>query len=182
MISQYKVKPRPIDESAGEQFFKRIFESRLHGMPVPDGVVEAQALKYPPLGELVAFRYDPKHKETLPVYDTLPLVLILSVKRTHFYGINLHYIKPSIRKKIMERLLSAKLATGDNQLLYIQKIAPVLNMLSQHTPFAPYFRNYLPEQLKSKIAVIGTDHWKAVSEMPLQNFKKVKENTVWSTR
>lgn len=182
MISQYKIKPQPVDPSTGEQFFKRIFESRLHGLPVPDGVVEAQALKYPPLGELVAFRYDPKHKETLPVYDTLPLVLILSVKRTHFYGINLHYIKPSVRQKIMKRLLDAKVASGDNQLLYIQKIAPVLNMLSQHTPFAPYFRNYLPEQLKSKIAVIGTAHWKTVSEMPLQNFKKVKENTVWSTR
>ena len=44
----------------------------------------------PSLGRLNLFFYDPKFKETLPYYDTFPLVLPLEGFRGGFLGMNFH--------------------------------------------------------------------------------------------
>ena len=41
-------------------------------------------------GKLNMFFYDPKHKKTLPYYDTFPLVLPLETYNDGFLGLNLH--------------------------------------------------------------------------------------------
>ena len=48
-------------------------------------------------GEMYLFFYDPKHKDTLPYYDRLPLVLPFRKVPDGFYGINLHYLPYMMR-------------------------------------------------------------------------------------
>ncbi len=55
-------------------------------------------------GKLLLFRYSAKYKDTLPFYDKHPLCYVLATESGAFYGINLHYTKPSNRMAIMRYL------------------------------------------------------------------------------
>ena len=67
---------------------------------------------YPMLGNMYLFSYDPKTKETLPYYDRFPLIIpfrpsVVSGKAGSgpgFYGLNLHYIPPRLRARLMDAL------------------------------------------------------------------------------
>lgn len=49
------------------------------------------------VGNLYAFKYDPKTKDKLPMYDKFPLAIILELKPGGFLGLNLHYLSKGQR-------------------------------------------------------------------------------------
>lgn len=44
------------------------------------------------VGNLYFFRYDPKHRLTLPLYDKYPLTIVVERYTDGFLGLNLHYL------------------------------------------------------------------------------------------
>ena len=54
------------------------------------------------VGKLYFFRYDPKHKATLPQYDKFPLAFILDLKEDGFLGLNLHYLPKGQRAAMLQ--------------------------------------------------------------------------------
>ena len=56
------------------------------------------------VGSMYMYRYDPKHKATLPYYDTFPLVFPINKVQGGFLGLNLHYLPPVLRAKLMDAL------------------------------------------------------------------------------
>src|SRR5690348_3007714 len=60
---------------------------------------------YPVGGAMYLFRYNPKTKETLPYYDTFPLVIPVKLLPDGFHGLNLHYLPPMLRAKLMMALM-----------------------------------------------------------------------------
>jgi hypothetical protein len=44
------------------------------------------------VGNMYFFRYDPKHKLTLPMYDKYPLAIVVDRYTDGFLGLNLHYL------------------------------------------------------------------------------------------
>ena len=58
----------------------------------------------PHAGKLNMFFYDPKYKETLPYYDTFPLVLPIEKYSNGFLGLNLHYLPIPLRIRLLDRL------------------------------------------------------------------------------
>ena len=57
-------------------------------------------------GRLYLYYYDPKHKDTLPYYDTFPLVYPYRLTPDGFMGYNLHYLPPAIRVRLMGELMN----------------------------------------------------------------------------
>lgn len=53
-------------------------------------------------GSLIRYRYNPKYKKTLKIYDKEPLTMVLELKPDGFYGINLHYLDNPTRRAIIE--------------------------------------------------------------------------------
>ena len=49
------------------------------------------------VGNMYFFRYDPKHKLKLPVYDMDPLVVVVDQYVDGFLGLNLHYLSKGSR-------------------------------------------------------------------------------------
>lgn len=54
-------------------------------------------------GHLYFFEYQAKSK-WLPYYDKFPLVYVLKDLGDEFYGVNLHYLKPKARVKVIQKL------------------------------------------------------------------------------
>jgi hypothetical protein len=61
------------------------------------------------LGNLYLYVYDAKHKSTLPVWDKLPLVILLGVPHGKYItGINMHYIPYLKRIQLMNQIQATK--------------------------------------------------------------------------
>ena len=56
------------------------------------------------VGNMYMFFYDPKTKDTLPYYDSFPLIVVVGPAEGGFYGINLHYLPPTLRAKFLDGL------------------------------------------------------------------------------
>lgn len=146
---------------------------------IPEGMVDITSRKTPPIGEIVLFKYDPKTKSKLPYYDENPLVLITSFNATGFSGINLHYIPPNVRKSIVAKLVEYK-DRSTNPHDYIRRALPLLSAMSANDVFGHSYKNYLGSHVRSRFAIVGVDHWKFVSALPLQKFKKESASKVWA--
>ena len=58
----------------------------------------------PKYGVMNLVGYDPKHKATLPYYDSFPLILPLEPAKGGFIGLNFHYLKPGARVAFLRSL------------------------------------------------------------------------------
>lgn len=59
-------------------------------------------------GSLIRYRYIPKFKKKLLVYDKEPLTIVLELKPDGFYGINLHYLDDTTHKNILDQKITVK--------------------------------------------------------------------------
>ena len=56
-------------------------------------------------GKMYLFMYNPKMAAKLSYYDEFPLVLPFNVIKGGFLGLNLHYLPPLLRMKLLDELL-----------------------------------------------------------------------------
>ena len=60
----------------------------------------------PIIGEVLLYQYSAKYAEQLPFYDKNPMTYIVAMENNSFYGINLHYTKPSNRSGVLDYILA----------------------------------------------------------------------------
>lgn len=125
-------------------------------------------------GNIYLYRYDPKTKDTLPYYDTLPVVLVLSLTNDGFYGLNFHYLPPASRLILLRKMQAFKLKSGEF-LLDHSKIKN-LDIFSEHEPT---FKRYLFSHIRSNIRMIPVEDWKHVVSLSLESFVKATKEEVW---
>jgi hypothetical protein len=70
----------------------------------PEPFRRIQDLTENSIGKMYSFVYDPKTKEQLPYYDIYPLVFPIEYYNDGFLGINLHYLPPVLRARLMDAL------------------------------------------------------------------------------
>lgn len=130
-------------------------------------------------GSMYLFSYDPKHKETLPYYDILPLVLPFRKVPDGFYGINLHYLPYLARFKLLGEL--SKLATDKNmnEKTKIQISWEILNGSSKFLSATACVKHYLNNHIRSSFLKIPFTDWITASMLPVENFKKSTKEKVW---
>jgi hypothetical protein len=129
-------------------------------------------------GGLYIFQYDAKHKDTLPYWDAMPLVLPFNTVPDGFLGINLHYLPYGLRFKLMGALLDVKHKTNDEstQQLFSWQL---LNSGARFPGVGACVKHYLKGQLRSRFLEIPTDDWLSASMMPLEQFQNSSKEAVW---
>jgi len=124
------------------------------------------------VGRMYMFYYDPKTKDTLPYYDSFPLVIVVGPAEGGFYGLNLHYLPPTLRAKFLDSLLDVT-----NNRLYDDstKFKISYNMLQRAAKmkyFKPCFKHYLNSHVKSRFAMIEPPEWEIATFLPTADWKK----------
>ena len=56
------------------------------------------------MGGMYMFVYDAKYQDTLPYWDRFPLVIVTDLTKNGFQGLNLHYLSPRDRVKLLDGL------------------------------------------------------------------------------
>ena len=92
------------------------FRSKLSSMGVSrNALMRDEQLKLvnksqPLIGSMNMFFYDPKHKKTLPYYDRFPLSVIVGPAEGGFYGLNLDYLPPVLRARMLDAVMDITLS------------------------------------------------------------------------
>ena len=133
------------------------------------------------IGSLFLFNYNPKTRQTLPYYDTFPIVFPFSITKTGFLGLNLHYLPPAYRAVLMDNLYNLINSTDfSKDSTRLAKITyAYLNSQKNLKSFAPCVKSYLNTNIRSNIAFIPPSEWELALFLPLQRFQKQSEATVW---
>lgn len=123
----------------------------------------------PRLGSMVMYQYDPKWKKRLPYYDTQPLIILLEKTTDGWYGINMHYLPPSIRAEILVEV-------GWTRRVALDKIA---RKLQQNEYLKHACKRYLSAQVTSRMSVVPRTEWEIVVQLPFEAFEKLTVQQVW---
>jgi hypothetical protein len=130
-------------------------------------------------GAMAMFFYNPKTKDKLPYYDSFPLTIIVDSAPGGFYGLNLHYLPPILRAKFLDVLLD-----NTNNKAYDEKTRFAVNYnylkKSARTKyFAPCFKHYLTDHVKSRFAIVPAPEWEIATFLPLADWQKASGNKVY---
>lgn len=132
------------------------------------------------MGNMYLFSYDPKHKETLPYYDRFPLIFPINKAKGGFLGINMHYLPPILRAKLMDQLYTVLNNKNFNETTRLQASYKILNGASKFKEFAPCVKHYLNAHVRSKPAYINPSEWDIALFLPMQKFVGASANKVYA--
>ncbi len=112
-----------------------------------------------PFGAMYMFFYNPKHRVTLPYYDSFPLVVMYGPAKEGFYGLNLHYMPPIIRAKVLDALLGSGGVPGK----YIK----------------PMIKHYLTRHVVGRFALVEQPEWEIATFLPTVQWEKSTATQVY---
>lgn len=133
-------------------------------------------------GSMYMYFYDPKHKKTLPYYDRFPLVVAVepTKKGDGFYGINLHYLPPVLRARMLDALLDTTNNKRYNDTTKMKISYSILKSASKLKYFKPCFKQYLNKHIVGAPSKVSATEWEMAVFLPVEQFKKATSSKVWS--
>ena len=126
------------------------------------------------------FQYEPKTAEKLPYYDRFPLIFMVGPAPGGFYGINLHYLPPQLRARLMDSLYEIKNNSRYDETTKLRISYEILNSSSKFKFFKPTFKHYLSSNVRSKFIEINSTEWDVALFLPTERFMKAKKTRVWA--
>jgi hypothetical protein len=130
------------------------------------------------VGNMYMFFYDPKMKDTLPYYDRFPLVIVVGKAEGGFYGLNLHYLPPILRAKMLDGLMDITNNRVYDESTRFNIRYNTLKRISRLKYYKPCFKHYLNSQVRSRFAYVQPPEWEIATFLPSADFSKGK-NTVY---
>lgn len=131
------------------------------------------------VGSMYMYIYDPKLKETLPYYDTFPLVFPYKKVPGGFYGINLHYLPYGLRFQLLQRLFDLATDTTITDSTRLVMSWKVLSASSKFAAVTPCVKHYLDAHVMSRFLQIPPKDWATAVMLPVERFVGATKNKVW---
>lgn len=148
-----------------------------NGLMVRDGIDSMKQNIKP--GELYFFYYDPKLKDTLPYYDSFPLVFPYKPAPGGFLGLNLHYLDYQERFALFRNLLKINGSILDDRTKMNYQWSNILAM--SNVPNAKKcIKHYLTDHVRSRYLKIEPDDWTTCMMLPVEKFVGESKERIWS--
>jgi hypothetical protein len=129
------------------------------------------------LGRMYSFFYDPKHKKTLPYYDTFPLIFPFATTTDGFMGINMHYLPLRLRANLMDQIYD--LASNDRYDDSTRLKLTYSTLKAASKIYHPTVKRYLKSHVKSRFLLIPSSDWDIALFLPTERFEKASKSEVW---
>ena len=131
-------------------------------------------------GAMAMFFYNPKTKDKLPYYDSFPLTIIVDKAEGGFYGLNLHYLPPILRAKFLDVLLDNTSNKAYDEKTRFAVNYNYLKKSARTKYFAPCFKHYLTDHVKSRFAIVPAPEWEIATFLPLADWQKSNGSKVYA--
>lgn len=143
---------------------------------IPDKAFSPQRDAF--IGGLFFYIYDAKHKDTLPYWDQFPLVIPIKPYNDGFLGLNLHYLPPIGRAKLMDLLQKYKRRSATPR-AYMRVSYEILKATVDDKMFQPCVHRYLTSHIASDIVKVSDEFWVRAAMLPVQKFVGATAQEVW---
>jgi hypothetical protein len=138
-----------------------------------------QSLSPNSIGKMYMFVYDPKMKDVLPYYDTFPLVFPIEFYGDSFLGLNMHYLPPAMRAKLMDALYLTINNEKYDKTTLLKISYQILSGASRYRYFKPCVKKYLMTHVGSPFIYIAPDEWDYALMLPTERFQKANKSVVY---
>ena len=157
-----------LDSTTGRKSYDW-YRKKVRSMTTPSArtlISQGKATIRPKYGIMNLFGYDPKHKATLPYYDTFPLIFPLEPAKGGFIGLNFHYLPYGARVAFLRSLANTTTDKRfDKKTRYNIKWRN--NQYMRKTA-----KHYLFNQVRSSFLNIPADEMAIAIFLPVARFKK----------
>lgn len=131
------------------------------------------------LGKLYFFTYDPKHKATLPYYDSFPLIIPFFKGRDHFKALNLHYLPPILRARFLDALYEIMSNERMDESTKFKMTYGLLKSASKYRFYKPCVKMYLHAHIRSRFLLVKPNFWEPALFLPVASWEKATAAEVW---
>ena len=121
-------------------------------------------------GHMYCYWYKAKHAATLPYYDRFPLIFPFRRVDEGFYGINMHYLHPRLRARLMDALWTTISDENMNEMTRLRFTYQTLMSAARFKYFKPCIKHYLNTQVGSRFIHIVPEHWEMALFLPMARF------------
>ena len=128
---------------------------------------------------LYFYSYYAKTAEELPYWDKFPLSIAVGPAQGGFYGLNLHYLHPTYRARLMDRLLDTVNNDKFDETTKMRLNYSLLTSVARLKYFKPCFKHYLYTQLESRIMLVPSSEWEIAMYLPTEKFTGANKKEVW---
>lgn len=133
------------------------------------------------IGRMYFFSYEAENKDTLPFWDAFPLIFPFAETQKHFYGINLHYLPPQYRAKLMDALYDLVNNDKYDKTTKLKLSYQVLNSVSKLSYFKPCVKMYLKSNVRSSFIQVEASEWDIALMLPIAQWRNASRQKVYST-
>jgi hypothetical protein len=143
---------------------------------------ETRAVDNTIIGTMYFFKYDPKWKHILPIYDKFPMVFPIERYLDGFLGLNLHYLNTDERLSLLGRLTkfaSNANLTPNTRLKLSYDLLQSSRALS--TESRPCVKRYLYSHVRSKFIQVLPAEWEKAAQLPIELFVTNKTHGRYKT-
>lgn len=130
-------------------------------------------------GSMYMFFYDPKTRETLPYYDSFPLIVAVGPAPKGFYGMNLHYLPIPLRAKFLDNLMEITNNNRYDESTKFQVSYEMMNASRKYRYFKPCFKHYLTSHVEGELAYIPPQEWEIATFLPTAQWNKGNMSQVY---
>lgn len=130
-------------------------------------------------GKLYLVNYDPKHKKTLPYYDSFPLIIPIERYKDGILGLNLHYLPPILRAQLLGALYDTLNNEKFDESTKMRVSYNILKGASKFEAFQPCIKRYLGKHFRSRFIRIPPVSWNTAVFLPVEDFQKKSKQQVW---
>jgi hypothetical protein len=131
------------------------------------------------IGNMYMFYYDPKYKATLPYYDKFPLIVMVDRAPGGFIGLNLHYLPPTLRAKMLDGLMDNLTDKKFDENTAFRINYQMLRQSAKLKYFKPCYKRYLTEHVKSRFAEVQSPEWEIAAFLPTAQWAKSSAANVY---
>ena len=179
----------PAKTRSARNWFRNLPEQTRGSTPnqIVNTAPKVQLTRQPQIGFMYNFFYDPKLKDTLPYYDMFPLIFPFkrgfararAIEGGSFLGINLHYLPPQLRARLMDALYTVSTDKKFDEDTRIRISYNILNKASKFRFFKPCVKRYLVNRVRSRFVKINADQWDTALFLPTERFRKKSKSFVY---
>jgi hypothetical protein len=122
------------------------------------------------IGRMYFYHYDPKFKDTLPVWDKFPLVIPMNTYDDGFLGLNLHYLDPYSRLVLLDKLHDFINNTKYDDTTRFNLSYDLLANSRRYNIIEGCVKRYLFQHIMSSMIYIEPNQWETAIFLPTEKF------------